>query len=161
MQSNSSGLFETGEQTKKCKVCKLTKPVTDFYVNYNAYRKPYYHSNCIPCNNIRWAAWKKSPNGKAQIRKAHLKVKFGLTPEQFAAMSAAQNHVCAICGKPETARKYNSKEIRNLSIDHNHDTGKVRALLCAGCNKGIGHFRDHPELLVAAIAYLQRHSDIS
>lgn len=60
--------------------------------------------------------------------------------------------VCSICGKRETAKGL------SLSIDHNHRTGKIRGLLCGKCNKGLGGFKDKPQLLLKAVKYLQERN---
>lgn len=71
-------------------------------------------------------------------------------------MNAKQNRLCAICGNPET-RIIRGKSI--LSVDHNHKTGKVRALLCNNCNQGIGKLKDNIDILKLAIEYLEKHND--
>lgn len=75
--------------------------------------------------------------------------RYGLTLEQFIALSEGQGHVCAICG--ERCSKF-----PRLSVDHRHSDGAIRGLLCDACNIGLGHFRDNPESLRAAIEYLER-----
>jgi hypothetical protein len=92
---------------------------------------------------------------RARLRKHSLKANFGMTPEDYDRILVAQNHVCAICHKPET--KFDSRQgvVRRLSVDHDHATGRVRGLLCHHCNNGIGHLREDPKLLRAAIAYLK------
>lgn len=72
----------------------------------------------------------------------------GITVEQFAAMAAEQKNACAICGVVPTS-------IADLRIDHNHATGEVRGLLCGTCNTGLGLMRDSPDVLDAALAYLE------
>ena len=62
---------------------------------------------------------------------------------------------CGICGATES-----SGGKKELHIDHCHESGKIRGLLCNHCNLGIGHFRDQPELLMAAIAYLKQHAAV-
>lgn len=74
--------------------------------------------------------------------------------EQYEAMAAAQQHCCAVCNQPERAN-------RRLSLDHDHETGRNRQLLCAKCNKAIGLFDDSPELLIEAAAYLHKHGKVS
>lgn len=79
--------------------------------------------------------------------------RFGITPEQYTQMLEAQGGVCAICCQPERGRAKNGR-IKKLAVDHDHETGAVRGLLCANCNKGIGNLGDDPERLMAAAAYL-------
>jgi hypothetical protein len=94
----------------------------------------------------RRASWaRNSENYKAGAqRRYHLRT-YGLTPEQYADLYNNQEGVCAICRLREAT-----------CIDHNHETGLVRALLCRRCNTGIGQFGDDPELLALAIDYLTR-----
>ena len=68
-------------------------------------------------------------------------------------MYEQQNGVCAICGKPETKVQYG--KIQPLTVDHNHETGKVRGLLCFNCNIAIGKLKDDIVLLEKAIDYLK------
>lgn len=79
--------------------------------------------------------------------------RFGLTRDDFLDMLEEQGGVCAICGNPETSRG-NHGYIKNLSVDHDHETGVVRGLLCNNCNRAIGLLRDDTSILAAAIAYL-------
>ena len=91
----------------------------------------------------------------------HITRTYGLSAEDYYAMHDRQNGLCAICGQPEHLRggrvKGGSKVMR-LAIDHDHDTGKVRALLCAKCNTGIGSLNHDIGLLKNALAYLQSHA---
>jgi len=83
--------------------------------------------------------------------------KLGLTNAQFKEMNLAQNNKCAICHKEET-RIGRGGEICRLCIDHDHETGKIRALLCHDCNTGIGKFQDDIILMKKAITYLESHA---
>lgn len=87
--------------------------------------------------------------------------KYGLSNKQFVDLLNTQGGVCAICGKPETRHDNQSKnKTCNLSIDHNHKTGKLRGLLCNNCNTGIGHLKvdeEGIELLLAAISYVKNN----
>lgn len=85
-------------------------------------------------------------NIKKSVRKSHLKKSYGITPEQYDEMFQRQGGVCAVCGKPPNGRK--------LSVDHDHRTGKVRALLCAHCNIALGNVDDNPSILQKLINYL-------
>lgn len=84
-------------------------------------------------------------------RRTWIKSRYGITTEQYEAKLLEQNGVCRICGGT-------NKSGRRLHIDHDHATGVVRDLLCAGCNSGLGGFKDDGRLLQKAIAYLRRHS---
>lgn len=74
----------------------------------------------------------------------------GVTREQYDAAFEAQSGCCAICGKHQSEQK------RALPADHCHATGVFRGLLCDNCNHGLGKFKDRPDLLLAAVAYLNR-----
>lgn len=82
--------------------------------------------------------------------------KFGITPEWFREQFAKQGGVCAICKRPETRKRMGL--IHDLAVDHNHDTNAVRELLCHACNVLIGYAREDPNILRAAIDYLERHN---
>ncbi len=73
-------------------------------------------------------------------------------------MFEKQKGLCAICGKVEIAvykGKRDIGKVRKLCIDHNHETGKVRGLLCQKCNAGLGMFLDNVEFMLKAVAYLR------
>lgn len=91
--------------------------------------------------------WKeKNPEAYLSILMKH---RYGITLNEYKEILLNQNGVCAICGEKETIKRKT-----RLSIDHCHSTKKVRGLLCDGCNKGIGYFKDNPELLERAKQYL-------
>jgi hypothetical protein len=84
---------------------------------------------------------------------------FDLTPSQYDVLVAQQNNRCAICKQPETVKR--NGKVKALAVDHDHVTGAIRQLLCSSCNQGLGRFKDNPELLEQAAAYLRRHSALS
>lgn len=92
-------------------------------------------------------------------RARELKRNFGLSLEEFSRKMDAQGGMCACCGKPETDLNRDGSGVRMLAVDHCHAKGHVRDLLCGGCNRGLGNFKDDPELLEKAAAYLRRHQD--
>lgn len=66
-------------------------------------------------------------------------------------LELTQNNCCAICGKSEY------EERKRLALDHNHETGVIRGLLCGRCNRLIGFAEDSPDILQSAINYLKKH----
>jgi hypothetical protein len=92
-------------------------------------------------------------------KKHSLKAKYKITLEQYNEMLKLQNGVCKICNKPETAIDKVTKKIRTLSVDHCHDTKKVRGLLCHNCNVGIGSLKHNPNFLRTAALYCETVND--
>ncbi len=84
-----------------------------------------------------------------------LRRNYGITLAEYEAMYEAQGGLCAICSRPAFA--FNGK---HASIDHDHETGAIRELLCGPCNSGLGYFQDDPDVLEAAAAYLRQHAEI-
>jgi len=80
-------------------------------------------------------------------RTYHLKRRYGITATEADEMLAAQEGLCAICKSAPAAH-----------VDHDHATGAVRALLCFGCNGGLGQFKDNPMFLHAAAYYVALHT---
>lgn len=83
----------------------------------------------------------------------HLLKHFGITLDEYRAMLDRQGGVCAICREPETMRI--NGDLLRLSVDHCHDTGKVRGLLCCKCNQALGCFRHDVDRMLAAVDYLK------
>lgn len=93
------------------------------------------------------------PGKRKSNRKSHLKKVYGLTPEAYDKMLASQNGRCAIC-KDLPGKKA-------LAVDHDHASGKIRALLCTRCNTGLGGFKDDIYLLRQAMIYVSKHRGIT
>lgn len=81
----------------------------------------------------------------------HYRRTFGISLEEHAAMLEAQGGRCAICRSDKPGGR------GRFAVDHCHSSGRVRGLLCVACNAGLGQFRDDPDLLRAAVAYLAVH----
>lgn len=122
--------------TKICPGCKETKSLDGFYISTkNKDGASYY---CKPCNLIR-------------TRNNDLIRLYGITMNDYNLMFVNQNGCCAIC------KKHQSEFKRTLAVDHNHETGKVRGLLCHACNNTLGLMKENIELLNYAIDYIERH----
>ncbi len=113
-------------------------------------------------NPDKYKAQYKDGHGRGYSKRLYdLLIAYGLTKEQYDLMIIAQNNCCYICKRPEKKIDAYSKDIARLCIDHNHETKKVRALLCGTCNSGIGFLRENTKTMHKAIAYLQKHSEAS
>ena len=88
-----------------------------------------------------------SRSGKG--RSLRLKRAFGISLEDYEKKLSEQNGVCDICKKACTSG-------RRLAVDHDHKLLKVRGLLCTNCNKGIGHLKESPEIIMNALEYLKK-----
>ncbi len=130
-----------------CSACNESKPLEAFY-KHEGHRNGV-ASWCKPC------AKKKAKDRYSfkVVRSKNLQDKFGISADEYELLLAAQGDVCAICGQKETA-KWKGRT-RYLAVDHDHSTGRVRGLLCAACNTGIGQLGDSIERLENAIAYLK------
>ena len=82
---------------------------------------------------------------------------YGITDAEYIEMVKSQNGLCAICGEPEKRTMHG--KVKSLSIDHDHATGKVRKLLCSGCNHGLGNFKDNVQVILRAAAYITEHKE--
>lgn len=136
-------LVDKGYWYERCVECQKQNFAKNYKANkdvWNATRKKKYWAD---------AARRKELNNKTrEYHRAthyHIRSKYGLTKEMYDEMVAAQNGVCAIClVQPD-----------KLFVDHNHNTGAVRGLLCHSCNVSIGHLKEDLSVLKSAIRYLE------
>lgn len=107
-------------------------------------------------DRAKWQkAWRERNPDK--VKSIELKRTYGITLDEYKAMSESQGHKCAICDNTETAVDAKGAE-RFMAVDHCHKTGKIRALLCAACNKSLGGFKDDPKLLRKAAEYIEAYA---
>jgi hypothetical protein len=132
------------EGTRRCLDCDLVKRLEDFPRNRNDEQGR--HTYCKPCHNARGAETRQRLYGGS--RHYHLMRRYGISAAQADAMLEEQDGLCAIC-----------QERPAEHVDHDHETGAVRGLLCFNCNGGLGQFRDRVDILKKAIAYLERTRD--
>ncbi len=92
-------------------------------------------------------------------RRVNLRRKYGMTVEGYDVMRDSQDARCALCGTNEpNGRVSKHTDAYWLHVDHDHESGQVRSLLCANCNTALGKMNDDPQLLRAAADYLDRWS---
>jgi hypothetical protein len=144
-------------QRKQCSKCKKIKDISEF--SKHTRTKGGLKYECKECANYRAKAHYresilKHHKDKRKRKYINLNSKYGVEENIYEEILREQDGKCAICGNRETAKHHNG-EVKSLAVDHNHDTGEIRGLLCQKCNVGLGHFKDNPTLLQNAIAYLQ------
>jgi hypothetical protein len=134
---------------KQCPKCQETKPFESFYFYTKNDTHKGYHRRCKKCEHqARQEHRKTNPKlHSANSRRYKLKKQYNLTPEGYDDILKRQKGVCAICDRI-------SIDGRRLHVDHCHQTGKVRGLLCHDCNRGIGMFKDDSTKLQKAADYL-------
>lgn len=104
----------------------------------------------MPEAAARRKAYRDSPKEQARRKPYLLMRKYGISSDDYNAMFNSQGGCCLICNRHQIEFQ------RALAIDHDHETGEIRGLLCGPCNTGLGLFRDSAEILTRAIDYLTR-----
>ena len=115
---------------KECKTCKQVFTPTN------------------PCNIYC------SPQCKG--KNSYYKRQYGITDADLAKMKEEQDNKCFLCGS-EGFLMDKEKHVEKLAVDHCHDTGKVRKLLCHNCNRALGMFKDNPDILRKAANYIEEY----
>lgn len=133
----------------RCYKCGKDKPESEFNMNRSKSRGR--SSECKICHTASNKIYSRKTQHRCH-RDSWLKRKYGITSQDYNAIYEKQGGVCAICGgtQSHSKRKY-------LEIDHDHDTGKIRALLCLNCNTTLGLVKESTEILEKAIGYLKTH----
>lgn len=146
-----------------CSRCGLIRDMTEFPIQYSATDGRM--ASCKFCENKRQRIWRSKavasrPDFVAarQLSQDKNKAKrYGLTLEEYRELEKRVTGKCEICLKPPRCRKAWRADSR-LHIDHDHETGKVRGLLCTDCNRAIGLLGDDADTLLRAADYLCRHT---
>lgn len=158
---------------KNCSACKIEKPLIEFR-EYNRPNCHFFSHQCKACLAEYKRAWvranfekdnerNKEYNKRNARRIRGMKLKTEYWPEltweqaldKYEEIKASQGGGCAICKRPETRKG------KDLAVDHCHDTGVVRGLLCNGCNRGLGLLGDTVGKVTEAVKYLAKHKQAS
>ena len=136
---------------KICPSCSVEKPLTDYWKGQHS---------CVDCSKWKQKNYWNSRTPQKRLEQ-HLKYKYGISPEVFLKAWDDQRGNCAICKDtlPDLMTYENRR--RGYAIDHNHDTGEFRGILCTECNTLLGMSGDSPEILKEAIRYLETKGDYS
>ena len=128
---------------KYCRICLKEKSLDDYYSQPRPEGGRYHFLDCKDCTKKKL----KEEYTTDQRFDKILKYRYDLTRKQYEDMKIVQGYLCALCGE----------EPNKWCVDHNHDTGQVRGLLCNRCNTGLGKFKDSIDELKKAIYYLETH----
>ena len=132
---------------KTCICCQLEKPISEYHKDSG--KKDGYHTTCKSCSCSRER--KRYSSGKIKDKDLKLRRKYGISHNNYLEILEAQNGRCAICSTDVPGGK------GAFHVDHCHNSGKIRGLLCHRCNVGLGHFKDQESLLLKAALYLHNH----
>ena len=137
---------------KVCSHCRLEKPLSEYYITKKKLKsgkikeRPRYI--CKACDRkAKRARDKRTPDERAN---KHLLNKYGITLEQKLQMIRDQGCKCKICPRSITPDEHSKSH-----VDHCHETGFIRGVLCNNCNRGIGHLMHDTKILISAIQYLE------
>lgn len=119
---------------KQCRSCGVEKPFSEFHIRRDNGK---HRNDCIECQRCK--------KNEAQYRDL-----YGITLSDYDKLYDLQGGVCAMCSLPQIEGRKT-----RLCVDHCHDTGKVRGLLCTNCNVAIGLLKDDERLLQRGIDYLR------
>lgn len=151
---------------KACTECSQTKDLSAYYTRSRILKYPDtasgYQSICKECYKAQRAVYvaankqkcresdRKRYKSKPEIFRAwNYKRNFGITIDEYNQMFTLQEGKCAGCSR------HQSELSKRLAIDHDHDTGQIRGLLCQNCNRALGLVKDRPSVLVNLAGYLQ------
>lgn len=148
-----------------CKVCASEK--RKLYKKNNRDKTHQYYENNkdhINKKNKEWSTENRDSflankrqyyeDNKSTFKEYWLNRTFNMTQQDYDCMLLLQGGSCAICKEKETAVN-KSGSVKRLAVDHDHQTGVIRGLLCHRCNLALGHFKDSTSILLAAISYLE------
>ena len=125
----------------ECNTCGTFKPLSEYYQRKNGW----YSYKCKSCTKEA----RRKNHDPLKKKDYDLKRLYGISLEEYTNILEEQEGGCAICGKTVLED--------TLCVDHDHDTGTVRGLLCHGCNRGIGLLQDSSDNLMAAAEYLKNY----
>ena len=154
---------------KQCTKCLQVKSFAEFH--NDKHKKDNLHTQCKECHSLRNKTkrktdivWREMQAQRAKqyrekypdknrdtIRNSTLKAKYGITSKEYDTLFESQGYKCAVCGSSK------NQVYGKMPVDHCHNTGKVRGILCQSCNVTLGKVEEKEEILLALIEYLKKH----
>jgi Recombination endonuclease VII len=108
------------------------------------------YSYCKFCRKVRRRKYENTPEQRQKARERAIRRRYSIEPEDHRLLLRRSSGRCDVC------RELLADNTKFIHVDHDHETGRIRGILCHGCNAGIGHFREDPTFLRAAIKYLEQ-----
>jgi hypothetical protein len=158
--------FSKGKPSSRCRACTRAKASESHERNREHrrdYRHRYYEENKDKIRDkirewndqnkefIKQRRKKRYQENKAEYRSKWLMKNYGIKAADYDRMLLEQGGLCKICKSSD----HKSKRVEHFAVDHDHETGQVRGLLCHSCNRGIGYLQDRLEIVEAAAKYLK------
>ena len=145
----------------KCTHCQKEEYISDgisLYFQKDKQKKYGFRMQCKECRSFISREWRSKNENMINIKNASRKMfsRYGITIDDYDNMLTEQNGVCAICGTSKL-----SKNKSRFAIDHCHNTGAIRGLLCSNCNSGIGKLKDNPDIIIKAYEYLIKNGGLN
>jgi hypothetical protein len=142
-------------QSKVCCVCDIRKDFNDFYNFKNKSDGKSYR--CKECDTAARRKWSENnpERSRYSARNRRLKHIYGVDIDWYEKTLEDQGGGCAICGVKQN--RTSGRSHWNFAVDHNHETGEIRGLLCNPCNRAMGMLGDKVESLTRAIEYLKKY----
>jgi hypothetical protein len=132
--------------SKVCTKCGQPKLLSEFCSHPNSPDKLQYW--CKPCQNKLRAKTRSTLEGKRKRRDAGLRRWYKISIDEYESLLAKCEYKCQICGGEGDDRT-------GLHVDHDHQTNKVRGLLCGNCNRALGGVRDNLEIALSLVEYIR------
>lgn len=133
---------------KPCTICKEVKSLVFFH------RHPAmadgYRNQCIECKKVYIAEYQKTPQARLAQKSRTLKYSYGITLADKQKMFDSQEGNCASCGDVMVS-------VFKAHLDHHHASGKIRDLLCGGCNAALGYLKEDPDRIMKLATYIKKH----
>jgi len=151
----------SGRTAKVCTKCHIEKPKAQFTVRQSGPRVGHLAAYCKSCSSANTSRRyrlnaERDPSLYRRVEwPSKLRRMYGITVADYDAMLARQGGGCAICGsKNPRSRGYKRNTEAAFCVDHDHATGRVRGLLCTGCNRAVGLIYDNPATALTMASYL-------
>ena len=147
-----------------CTKCLVEKPLTSDYFHKDPSSSTGFRKRCKTCAIAVQMAYEQTPAGRSANRRARLKMRYGITQNQYDWLLDQQDHKCYLCDEPETLMHHATGMLRALAVDHDHRCcpgnkacGRcVRGLLCYNCNRFMGRVDNSPRLSLRFKDYQDR-----